>query len=72
MIRIINKIKANQAIKIICLFIVFISVTTMLQAQPPDMGGDPNSAPVDGGLSLLIAGGVGYGIKKMRVNRKNK
>jgi len=32
----------------------------------------PNAynAPIDGGLSLLIAGGVGYGVKKVRENRK--
>ena len=66
----INTINTTQLIKIIYLFIVFISITSLLQAQPPSMGGDPNSAPVDGGLSLLIAGGVGYGIKKAREKRK--
>ena len=66
----INTINTTPIIKIICLFIVFISITSLLQAQPPSMGGDPNSAPVDGGLSLLIAGGVGYGVKKAREKRK--
>ncbi len=66
----INTINTTQLIKIIYLFIVFISITSLLQAQPPSMGGDPNSAPVDGGLSLLIAGGVGYGVKKAREKRK--
>ena len=28
------------------------------------------SCPIDGGLSFLIAAGVGYGIKKVRDNRK--
>jgi len=35
-----------------------------------DPGNDPDSAPIDGGLSLLIAGGVGYGVKKMRAKKK--
>ena len=30
----------------------------------------PQNAPIDGGLSLLIAGGVGYGIKKVRQRKK--
>ena len=68
----INTINTTQLIKIIYLFIVFISITSLLQAQPPSPGGDPNSAPVDGGLSLLIAGGVGYGVKKARERRKKQ
>ena len=35
-----------------------------------DPGGDPDTAPIDGGLSLLIAGGVGYGVKRVIENRK--
>lgn len=31
-----------------------------------------NDVPIDGGLSLLIAAGVGYGIKKVRDGRKDK
>ena len=39
-----------------------------LKAQsPPD--GDPD-APIDGGVSLLVAAGIGYGIKKHRDSRK--
>lgn len=34
----------------------------------PDPGGDPT--PVDGGLSLLLAAGVGYGANRLRKNRK--
>lgn len=30
-----------------------------------------SNAPIDGGLSLLLAAGVGYGIKKVRERRKN-
>ncbi len=43
-------------------------------AQPPDPGGDPDETPIpfDGGLSLALAAGVGYGIKKVRDARKAK
>ena len=34
----------------------------------PATGGDPT--PIDGGLSLLLAAGVGYGAKRLRKNRK--
>jgi hypothetical protein len=42
------------------------------QADPgdfPDPGSDPD-APIDGGVSLLIAAGVGYGLKKANDKRK--
>jgi hypothetical protein len=41
----------------------------MLHAQP-GFTDDVNDVPVDGGLSLLIAAGVGYGAKKIREKRK--
>ena len=31
-----------------------------------------HDVPIDGGLSLLVAAGVGYGIKKVRDSRKEK
>ncbi len=33
-------------------------------------GGAANGVPLDGGLSLLIAAGAGYGIKKYKDSRK--
>lgn len=50
-------------------FIVILCLPSLLHAQgPSDPGGDPSGggAPIDGGLSLLVAGGVGYGIKKVK------
>lgn len=49
---------------------IFLSV--MVKAQgPTDPGYDPD-APIDGGVSLLVAAGIGYGIKKVKENRKKK
>lgn len=71
---ILKRIDIQQAIRILFLLIVLLSITSMLHAAGPDdpsgPGGGDNDAPIDGGLSLLIAGGVGYGLKKMR--EKNK
>ncbi|TDH29222.1 hypothetical protein EXU57_03910 [Segetibacter sp. 3557_3] len=36
-----------------------------------DPGEDPD-VPIDGGLTVLIAAGVGYGIKKVRDERKKR
>jgi hypothetical protein len=54
------------------LLISFNLCPKFCQAQfgdPEDPGGDPD-APIDGGVSLLIAAGVGYGFKKANDYRK--
>lgn len=45
-------------------------LTTILMGQPPGLPGDPDQAPIDGGLSLLAAAGGGYAIKKLRDRKK--
>jgi hypothetical protein len=53
--------------KLILLFIIFCVLSNLnVYSQPPDIGGDPNEVPVDGGLSLLLASGLGYGINKIK------
>ena len=52
------------------LVIVFNIVPKIANAQI-DPGEDPD-APIDGGISLLVAAGVGYGVKKARDSRKAK
>jgi len=56
----------NKLINITLLTICFLIPVLPLLAQPTP----PSDAPIDGGLSLLIAGGVGYGVKKLREKRK--
>ena len=40
-------------------------------AQPGSTGpqADPTGVPIDGGASLLLAGGVAYGLKKLRARK---
>ncbi len=56
----------KQIIKSAFIFsaILFVAITS-IQAQIGDAGGDPD-VPIDGGLSLLLAAGVGYGAKKLK------
>lgn len=35
-------------------------------ANPPELGGGDPGAPIDGGLSVLLAAGAAYGVKRMR------
>ena len=54
----------------ILIFAVLILLPNVLFAQP-DPTIDPD-APIDGGITLLLAAGVGYGVKKHRDNKKKK
>ena len=67
--KLINNINTNQVLKIAYILFVLLSISGIIHAQT-DPGADPDNAPIDGGLSLLIAGGVGYGVKKIREKRK--
>jgi hypothetical protein len=49
-------------------FIAALIIPSLTHAQPV-FDDDVNDVPVDGGLSLLVAAGVGYGAKKLK-NRK--
>ena len=46
------------------------------QAQTPSTGGptpqapDPTAVPLDGGASLLLAGSVAYGLKRLRARKQ--
>ncbi len=48
---------------------------TPIMAQPPSFDNDTADVPIDGGLSILLAVGIGYGIKRslqQTNNPKNK
>ena len=52
---------------------LYSSYTLFIHAQPGGLGDDPGvDAPIDGGLSILLAAGAAYGIKKVRDNSKKK
>jgi hypothetical protein len=54
-------------------FVVGLAFAGMSQNDPPPFNpGDPSPIPVDGGISLLLAAGAAYGIKKVRDSRKAK
>ena len=51
---------------------MLIAVTVLpFFAMAQDPGGGPD-VPIDGGLSLLLAAGAAYGVKKYRQSRKKE
>jgi hypothetical protein len=63
-----RKISTTNLIYLILPCILFL-LPAIVHAQP-GFGDDVNDVPVDGGLSLLVAAGIGYGAKKLRNKRK--
>ena len=50
---------------------VLMALPFIASALPPDPGGDPDTGvPLDGGLSILLAAGIGYAGKKIRDTKK--
>ena len=66
---------SKQFWKLGCILFLSIFLSMMVLGQTPTTPSDPNidpDAPIDGGVSLLVAAGIGYGIKKVKDNRKKK
>ena len=51
------------------MILVLLNVWPQICNAQADPGDDPD-APIDGGIGLLIAAGVGYGLKKANEKRK--
>ncbi len=46
---------------------LFLTIPVLVFAQGPGFDDDvEDEVPLDGGISLLAAAGIGYGIKKMK------
>jgi predicted metal-dependent HD superfamily phosphohydrolase len=68
----ISGMKYQKIIPVLVTLLVLM-LPSMLHAQGPDPGGDPDAAvPIDGGLSILLAAGVGYVAKKGYDKRKKE
>ena len=63
-------LKLNKLLRITLLLGSMVLLANTAFAGPP-IPPDPG-VPVDGGLSILIAAGVGYGVNKLRKNNSNK
>ena len=61
----------KQRILQILAVVVILSIPMLSHAQP-GFGDDVSDVPVDGGISLLVAAGIGYGAKKIRDNKRKR
>ena len=76
--KLISNIWKNNLLPLLFFVIIIMLLPLMgISQDPPGPGdtggGNPDgSVPIDGGLSLVIAVGVGYGAKKIRDYNKKK
>jgi len=61
----------REYIVTLLVILIMIGLPSLLHAQP-GFGDDVDDVPIDGGLSLLVAAGVGYGVKTIRRKQKAK
>jgi MprA protease rhombosortase-interaction domain-containing protein len=65
----------KQFITSVTLLVAIWGLTSISARAQPGSGGpgpgpaDPTAVPLDGGASLLLAGGVAYGLRKLRARR---
>ena len=59
----------NSVLPVLTLVLCAVVVAS---AQPGSLGGIPTVTPIDGGASLLLAGGIAYGARKLRALRSKK
>jgi hypothetical protein len=76
--------KSMKFILSVSMFVMFMGISLasfsqLVLPRPLDGGapgtgglGDPPEVPVDGGLTLVLAAGAGYGAKKLRQYKKRK
>ena len=63
--------KSKTNIRVLTVLMMMLVSILPYFAMAQDPGGGPD-APIDGGLSLLLAAGVGYGVKKYRDSKKKE
>ncbi len=54
-----------------CLLAFLLLNNLIAHAGLEDIGGDVDGVPIDGGLSLLVVAGIGYGAKKIKKNENS-
>jgi hypothetical protein len=71
-----KRVKRRLVLILLVLCLAFWAQQGFSQFSPPD-NDDPNNnqttdAPIDGGVSLLVAAAIGYGAKKAHAHRKKQ
>ena len=58
--------------KVYLLIMMILSLHTAMAQDPGDPSADDPAAPVDGGITLLLAAGAAYGARRLNRNREEE
>ena len=58
--------------KTILILLLSFAAHGSLWAQPTGFEDDLSDTPIDGGIALLVAAGLGYGLKKTNFAKKSR
>lgn len=59
----------KKGFSVLILLVVIVLLPTFANAQFGGEIDDVNDVPIDGGLSILLAAGIGYGANKVRKSK---
>lgn len=62
----------KQVYKSLLMIAFLVSIISLKALAIDDDGGIGDDVPIDGGLSLLVATGIGYGVKKLKTIKQKK
>lgn len=57
---------------VVCILLLATAAAAQPGSGGPSGPSSPTEVPLDGGASLLLAGGIGYGLKRLRDRRAKK
>ena len=58
--------------KVYLLIMMVVSLHTAMAQDPGDPSADDPAAPVDGGITLLLAAGAAYGARRLNRNKEEE
>jgi hypothetical protein len=58
--------------KVYLLIMMILSLHTTMAQDPGDPSADDPAAPVDGGITLLLAAGAAYGARRLNRNKEEE
>ena len=58
--------------KVALLIMMVVSLQTAMAQDPGDPSADDPAAPLDGGITLLLAAGAAYGARRLKRNKEEE
>ncbi len=68
-----RSISKNKSLRKVSLLIMMVvSLNTAMAQDPGDPSADDPAAPLDGGITLLLAAGAAYGARRLNMKKQEK